>query len=129
MRTNREVACAWAATFPLAPFPKFLPNIAICEPVDAWVDARIRLAGSVLTERFGRDIAGMPISELYNSDPEGRRMLPECARRAQETRLPGLFDTRVVANKIELMRFEVAALPIFAPDGLTPWCLAGIMRF
>jgi hypothetical protein len=108
---------------------KLLSNIAICEPEIGWADARIRLAGSILTERFGRNITGMRISELYESDPEAGRMLVESARQAQEMRQPGLLSTRVVANNTEVMRFEVVALPIFAPDGFTPWCLVGIFRF
>ena len=89
----------------------------------------VRIAGSILTERFGRNIAGSLISELYNSDPESGEMLLEGARQAQETRQPGLLSTRVVSNKIEVMRFEVVALPISSPDGLTFCCMVGIFRF
>ena len=121
MRMGRDV--------PSRAISKLLPNVAICEPVGAWTDARIRIAGAILTERFGRDIAGMLISELYCDDPEGGEMLLESARRAQQDRQPGLVSTRVIANKIELMRFEVVALPIYAADGIMPWCLVGILRF
>jgi hypothetical protein len=121
MRVGRDI--------PSRTLTKFLPNIAICEPLHAWADARIRLAGSILTERFGRDVGGLLISELYQSGPEGGRMLLDSARRAQETRRPGLLSTRVTANDVELMRFEVIALPIFTHDGLSPLCLVGIFRF
>lgn len=121
MRMGRDV--------PSRATSKLLPNIAICEPLGAWADARVRIAGSILTQRFGRNIAGSLIRELYNSDPESGEMLLEGARQAQETRQPSLLSTRVVSNKIEVMRFEVVALPISSPDGLTPWCMVGIFRF
>jgi len=121
MRMGRDI--------PSRAMSKLLPNIAICEPVGSWEDGRIRIAGAILTERFGRDIAGILITELYCNDPAGAEMLLDGARQAQETRKPGLLSTRVVANKIEVMRFEVVALPISAADGLTPWCIVGIFRF
>lgn len=121
MRMGRDI--------PSRGLAKLLPNIVIAEPIGAWEDAYIRLAGSVLTERFGRDIAGMRISELYQNDPKGGAMLLAGARCADETRQPGLLSTRVTAGKTELMRFEVVALPIFAPDGVTHWCLVGTFRF
>jgi hypothetical protein len=53
----------------------FLPNLVVVEPIGEWTDARIRLAGSLLMERFGRDIHGMLISELYAADPVMGEML------------------------------------------------------
>jgi len=108
---------------------RFLSHISICEPVDDWMDGRIRVAGSILVLRFGRDIGGMLVSDLYADDPKGGRILLETARRAQETREPGLLSARVCSNEVELMRFEVVALPIFAPDGVSPLSLVGTFRF
>lgn len=121
MRMGRDIPCRSMASL--------LHSIVIAEPIGDWQDAHIRLAGSVLTERFGRDVTGMRINELYENDPEGGAMLLRGAKRADETRAPSLFDTRVMAGKLEVMRLEVVILPIFAPDGLTRWCLAGTFRF
>jgi len=121
MRMGRDVPSRAIATF--------LSCISICEPLGDWVDGRIRIAGSILTLRFGRDIHGLLISELYKDDPDGGRILLDNARRAQETRQPGLLSTRVCADHLEVMRFEVVALPIFAADGLRPLSLAGTFRF
>ena len=121
MRMGRDV--------PSRGLGKFLSHISICEPVGDWADGRIRVAGSILVLRFGRDIGGMLISELYRSDPDGGRILLETARRAQETREPGLLSARVLSNEFEVMRFEVVALPIFAADGVSPLSLVGTFRF
>jgi hypothetical protein len=40
-----------------------------------------------------------------------------------------MISTHIVAGEIELMRFEVVALTILAPDGVTRWCLVGTFRF
>jgi len=67
--------------------------------------------------------------EVHPGDGVGGRMLLENARRAQETRQPGLLSARVLADQHEVMRFEVVALPIFAADGLAPLGLAGTFPF
>lgn len=121
MRMGRDVPSRAIATF--------LSCISICEPLGDWMDGRIRIAGSILTLRFGRDIHGMLVSELYKDDPGGGRTLLENARRAQETRQPGLLSARVLADQHEVMRFEVVALPIFAADGLAQLGLAGTFPF
>lgn len=121
MRMGRDIPCRAIA--------RLLDCISICEPVGDWADGRIRIAGSILTLRFGRDIHGMLISELYKDDPEGGRILLERARRAQATREPALLDTRVCAGDVEVMRFEVVVVPIFAADGIAPLSLVGTFRF
>ncbi len=121
MRMGRDI--------PSRALGKLLPSIVISEPAPDWRDARIRLAGSVLAERFGRDITGMQVSELYRADPAGYVMLLEVASRADQTREPGLLGTRVMAGSTEVMRFEVVALPIFAADGVTHLSLVGSFRF
>lgn len=121
MRMGRDIPCRSMASL--------LHSIVIAEPIGDWEDALIRLAGSVLTERFGRDVTGMRIGALYENDPEGGRMLLAGAKRADETREPVLLDARIMAVKTMVMRFEVVFLPIFAPDGVTHWCLAGTFRF
>ena len=121
MRMGRDI--------PSRALAKFLPGLVIAEPVEDWKDARIRLAGSVLTERFGRDISGMMLSEIYRNDPDGGAKLLQGGRVAATTREPGILSTRVMAGTAELLRFEVVALPIYAPDGVTPWCMVGTFRF
>lgn len=121
MRMGRDI--------PSRALAKFLPNIVIAEPKADWSDAHIRLAGSVLTERFGRDITGVQLMELYRADPQGGAMLLGGARQADETRKPVLLGTRVLAGSMEVMRFEVVAVPVYAPEGVRHWILVGTFRF
>lgn len=121
MRMGRDI--------PSRAFGKFLPNIVIAEPAPDWSDAHIRLAGSVFTERFGRDITGMELSELYRADPQACAFLLEGAREADRTRKPGMISARVVAGSVEIMRFESVCLPIYAPDGGGRWIMVGTFRF
>ena len=108
---------------------KFLPNLVVVEPIGDWTDGHIRLAGSLLMERFGREIQGMLISELYAIYPAMGDMLVESARRSEKTRKPGILSARICAGSVELMRFEAVGLPVFAPDGIAQWNLVGVFRF
>ena len=121
MRMGRDV--------PARPIAKLLRNIAISEPVGDWDDAHIRLAGLAYAERFGRDIAGMNIRALYADDVQSAQALLEGGRHVTATREPRIMHTRVMAEAIELMRYEVVSLPVFAPAGDTIWCLTGAFRF
>lgn len=64
MRMGRDI--------PSRALAKLLPNIIIGEPIGGWDDARIRLAGTALMERFGRDVAGELTSELCPGSRRGR---------------------------------------------------------
>lgn len=108
---------------------KLLPNIAVTEPIDGWADGHIRLAGLVYLERFGRDITGMNIRQLYAGDSAGADAILAGARHCAEHHCPTVLHTQVLAESTELMRFEVLALPIFAPGNNSVWNLAGTFRF
>jgi hypothetical protein len=108
---------------------KLLPHILITEPIDDWKDARIRLAGTAMIERFGRDIAGSLVSETYNQDDDAAKMFLELGRRAAHSREPGVVDTRIFVDGIEMMHLEIVLLPIYSPDGAGTWNLVGAFRF
>ena len=121
MRMRRDI--------PSRALARLLPYILITEPVGAWDDARIRLAGTALMERFGRDIAGELASHVYVNEPSGARLLLQAARRAVETREPGLIDLRILMDEIEVFHLETVLLPIWSPDGSASWSLVGAFRF
>jgi hypothetical protein len=106
-----------------------LPHILITETVDDWQDARIRLAGTALMERFGRDIAGSLATEIYADDLEGIKFLLQQQRRAMEVREPCVVDTRIFLDGIAMMHLEIALMPIQSPDGAAIWNLVGAFRF
>lgn len=121
MQMGRDVPCRALV--------KLLPNLAVTEPIGDWTDGHIRLAGQIYMERFGRDITGMNIRDLYKDDPAGADALLDCSRHCAEHRCPTILRTRVMKGGVALMRFEIAALPLVAPDGETLWTLAGTFRF
>ena len=121
MRMGRDI--------PSRALAKLLPSIIISEVEPGWTDARVRVAGSVPVERFGRDITGVKLSELYHDHPDDIALFLASGRRAEETREPVLVRTAVVAGSTELMAFEVVFLPVFAADGITQLAMLGTFRF
>lgn len=121
MRMGRDI--------PSRSLAKLLPNIIIAEPIDHWQDARIRLAGTALMERFGRDVAGETANDLYAEDRDGAKLLLKLARQAAEIRKPGMIDLRILTDDIEVFHIETVLLPIFAPDGSASWAMVGAFRF
>lgn len=120
MRMGRDV--------PARRLTKVISGIAITEPIGDWNDGLIRHAGMVYTTRFGRDITGMAIRDIYRDDPEGGEALLEGAKLCIAERCTLTLRTRVLDRSNELMRFEVLVLPIWAPDGETMWAMAGTYR-
>jgi hypothetical protein len=121
MRVGRDI--------PSRALAKLLPYILIAEPVGSWGDARIRLAGTALMERFGRDVAGEVISDAYAEKPDGASSLLAAAHDAAENRHPGLIDLRILMDEIEVFHLETVLLPIQSPDGTARWSLVGAFQF
>ena len=121
MRMGRDI--------PSRALAKLLPDIIIAEPIGCWDDARIRLAGTALMERFGRDGAGELTRKLYAGDRDGATLLLKLARDAAEIRKPGMIDLRILSDEIEVFHIETVLLPIFAPQGSACWAMVGAFRF
>jgi hypothetical protein len=102
---------------------KLLPFILIAKPISHSDDARIRLAGTALIERFGRDVPGELASHLYAADTAGAQLLLQLARHASRTREPGMIDLRVLMDEIEVFHLETVLVPIYSPDGSTGWTM------
>ena len=121
MRMGRDI--------PSRALSKLLPHILITEPIDDWEDARIRLAGTAMLERFGRDIAGTLASEIYTDDQDGAKLLLQLGRRASQSRQPSVVDTRIFVDGIEMMHLEIVLMPIYSANGADIWNLVGAFRF
>lgn len=122
MRMGRDI--------PARALARVLANVAVTEPVGDWRDGRMRLVGSALTNRFGRDITGVLISELFvYDDPKMLAMMLGGAKAAATRRKPNFALDRVLLGDAEKMRNEVGVFPIWAPDGETMWVLTGTFQF
>ena len=106
-----------------------MPDLMVAEPIRAWTDARIRLAGSSVAEYFGRDVDGALMSDIFEGEPRDKEMLLAEARTAIARSRPGIVEQILVENGREVRRQEVTALPIYAPEGNTRWILTSTFNF
>ncbi len=108
---------------PSRPLSGVLRNLAIFEPVAAGADFLVRLAGTALLRRFGRDVSGAKMSELYAplTFERRRKWLGEAIRTAK----PVIHEIEIQQGNRRPLRFELIVLPVLAPDHVTPWVLAG----
>jgi hypothetical protein len=88
-----------------------LRNLAVFEPIDNQTDFHVRIAGTGMLRRFGRDITGVRLSEVF---------APQLFERRKAMIFAAIHSGR------KPLRFEVVVLPVLAPDRVTPWALAGL---
>jgi hypothetical protein len=87
-----------------------LRNLAVYEPVEA--DFRVRLAGTALVRRYGCDITGLLLSQLYESAAFA------CQRKALMRAMDGptFHDVKITrAGQVDL-HYELLQLPLLSPD-------------
>jgi hypothetical protein len=106
-----------------------LQDLTVAEPVRDWADARIRLAGSAMTEYFGRDVSGELMSETLAGSPRDCEMMLAGAKAAIARNRPGSIEQTLFDNGREVQRQELTAFPITAPDGNARWLLTSTFSF
>jgi hypothetical protein len=106
-----------------------LRDLCVAEPVDNWVDARIRLAGSAMAEYFGRDVSGMLMSEIIGGSEEDWHLLMNGARYATAHNKPGTVEQTLLDKGLVVLRQEMTAVPIWSPDGDARWLVTGTFNF
>jgi len=121
MRMDRDV--------PAPDIAPLLQDLMVAEPLRDWADAHIRLAGSAMAEYFGRDLDGARMSEIFAGEPRDGEMLLAGAKTAIARNRPGIVEQILVENGREILRQEVAELPIYAPDSNVRWILTSTFNF
>jgi hypothetical protein len=104
-----------------------LSSIMILEPVQDGSDMRVRLAGASLEKRFGYDVKGRLMSEMFPLE-EFRDHLKD-ALSVIETGKAVIIDSRLSAGAVEKLHLEVVQFPIFATDRKSKWVLTGTFYF
>ena len=102
---------------------RVLPALSLYDPIGGGRDFRVRLAGTALRRRFGRDITGAKLSEVFSGkrfDYYAGRM-----RRVLTDGEPFSLDLRMVGEGITQLRFEWLGLQVFSPDCRHPWIMTG----
>jgi hypothetical protein len=102
-----------------------LHSIMIHEPL-ADSDFQIRIAGSALRRRYGMEITGRKLSELFGPDFE-----PQLAwtRHVLATGEPCILDVKEQRLGQTRLHREVIVLRVLAPGRATHWVLAGVFYF
>ncbi len=107
--------------------PRLLPNIMILEPIDGGADWIVRLVGTAIAERDGRDATGKRIREFFRPDVAETSVADY--RHCAESRLPSFARGDFAALRKEHIRWESVGLPIFGRDGTSVWLLIGLFFF
>ena len=102
---------------------RVLSGLALYEPLYTG-DFRVRLAGLALRRRFGRDVTGEKLSEILTGERFAEHS--ERLRALLENGRPLLLETRLNEGGRLRLCYEMLALRVFAPDGVTPWAMTGI---
>jgi hypothetical protein len=112
---------------PSRPLGGVLRNLGIYEPLDDCRDFRARLAGTAFMRRFGRDITGLKLSEIFQAEGFERH----CANLAEIVRLgvPLSFDVRLHRGKQTFLHCEALRLPVLSPDRSNRWVLSGLFYY
>jgi hypothetical protein len=97
-----------------------LRNLAIYEPVGD--DFRMRVAGTGLVRRYGCEVTGLLLSQLY--EPQAFKRQRENMERVQQGE--ALFaDVRVTRGARLQLHYEALQLPVRSPDLSQAWVLGG----
>lgn len=100
-----------------------LRHLALYEPIAGGSDFYVRLAGGALLRRFGRDITGCTLSELFDATTF------ECHRTRLANmildRRPFSLDMKLKKGGRDGLHFEVLGLPVLHESG-TRWALTGV---
>ena len=109
---------------------KVLQNLALFEPVvcsTGVTDLRVRLAGDGLRLRFGRDVTGEKLSELF--DHEEFDMHIAQTRIALNAGSPLFLRSELRHGSPVERRLEIVILPVWNRTRTERWILAGVFYF
>jgi hypothetical protein len=124
---TREDGFVVGRDIPSRPLAGLLRSLMVNEPIEEGADYRIRLAGSALRRRYGREITSLRLSELFS--PEAYVPHPLITREALATGEPRILDVREEEFRQLRHHREVVVLPVLSPDRSAKWVLAGIFYF
>lgn len=104
-----------------------LRSIIVTEPVAGGGDFRMRLAGTAIRRRFGDDIGGQMLSDLF--PPEDFQHHLAGNNEVLRTGKPLILDSRLTRGNVDELHSEVVLLPVKSGDGAQDWILVGIFYF
>ena len=106
------------------PVARFLANLMVVEPINDDADCRVRLAGSLVRRRYGREVSGQRLSALFSWDIFERHIAD--MREVRRTGEPLILLATVPQETSGPRTFDVVILRVLAPDGKSMWNIVGI---
>lgn len=88
----------------------YLQNIIVWEPVEDWKDARVRLMGSALVFRFGGNIKGKLMSDVFSHIEKPQHV--GMVRAAMRKGTPTFVKSTIRCGNMDLMKLELLLAPI-----------------
>jgi hypothetical protein len=104
-----------------------LRSLILYEPLGGGCDFGVRLAGSALIRRFGCDITGLKLSELFA--PESFANYRAAMAEVLDGDAPVGLDVTLTAKGRMQLHFEVLGLPVWAADRAATWVLGGLFYY
>lgn len=104
-----------------------LSRIIVHEPINGGSDLKVRVAGTAIRRRFGRDITGSTLSELFPTPAFPSRL--ESVLTAIETNAPQFADCQLSNGSLGILHSELVILPILAPDRVSKWAITFVFFF
>jgi hypothetical protein len=96
-----------------------LNRIMVQEPIAGGRDLKVRLAGNVVRERFGLELTGKSVSDLFPDSAERIAL----AMTAIATGEPRFADSILGNGSLEVVHSEHIILPVFAPNYADKWAM------
>ncbi|MBV9064086.1 MAG: PAS domain-containing protein [Alphaproteobacteria bacterium] len=104
-----------------------LRYLALIEPVGEFEDFRLRLAGTAWLRRFGFEVSGWKLSQLYQgAELEGWRTR---LRETLEHGRPVCCDVKVVGDGGMQLHSEMLSLPVLSPKAGNGCALVGLFHY
>jgi hypothetical protein len=104
-----------------------LRNLAVFEPLDDCRDFRVRLAGTAFLRRFGRDITGLMLSEIFQ-EAGFERHRPNMADIVRSGE-PQAIDVTLQRGTRTFLHAEALRLPVQSADRSGTWVLSGLFYY
>jgi hypothetical protein len=112
---------------PVRRLAPLLQNILIDEPLADGSDMRVRLAGTAVRRRFGAEVHGTLLSNLF--PPADFRHHLAAGLEALRSGQPIVIDSSLKRGTREELHAEIVLLPILDRDGKAPLLLVGLFYF
>lgn len=104
-----------------------LSYIIVHEPISGDSDLKVRVAGTAVRRRFGRDITGETLSQVFPTPSFPDRL--KSVVTAIETGAPQFADCQLSSGSLEILHSELVILPVLAPDRVTKWAMTIVFFF